>query len=204
MLLKSFLLLMAMQDDHGTVPAEGGGDHAADAAHGMEHAEVIDVSNWLPAVTALVVFLFALGILYVKVWPLIIKGLDEREKKIRDTLAEADAAKEEAQAALAEYQENLAEARKEAGEMIAKAKADAKAAGEELKRKNEAELSDMKQRATREIESAKQTALTELHAEASALAAAIAGKILEREISADDQQRLVDETLSEMGRMQEA
>ena len=51
--------------------------------------------------------------------------------------------------ALAEYQENLVSARKEAGEMISKAKADAKAAGEELRRQNEEELAGMKYRAQR-------------------------------------------------------
>ena len=88
--------------------------------------------------------------------------------------------------------------------MIAKAKADAKSAGEELRRQNETELASMKQRATRDIESAKQAAITELHAEATVLATAIAGKILQREISASDQQNLVEETLEELGRMQNA
>ena len=175
-------------------------EHAKQA---VEHAEVMAL-NWLPFVTSLVVFLTTFIILYVQVWPLITKGLDEREKKIRDAIAEADAAQASAEASLAEYQENLASARTEANEMIAKAKADAKSAGEELRRQNETELASMKQRATRDIESAKQAAITELHAEATVLATAIAGKILQREISASDQQNLVEETLEELGRMQNA
>lgn len=169
----------------------------------VEHADVMAL-NWLPFVTSLVVFLTTFIILYVKVWPLITKGLDDREKKIRDALAEADAAKVSAEASLAEYQENLASARVEANEMIAKAKADAKSAGEELRRQNETELASMRQRATHDIETAKQAAITELHAEATVLATAIAGKILKREISASDQQNLVEETLDELGRMQNA
>ncbi len=180
--------------------AQEGAEHAVPAA---EHADVMAL-NWLPFVTSLVVFLTTFIILYLKVWPLITKGLDDREKKIRDAIAEADAAKVSAEASLAEYQENLASARTEANEMIAKAKAVAKSAGEELRRQNETELASMKQRATRDIESAKQAAITELHAEATVLAAAIAGKILQREISASDQQNLVEETLDELGRMQNA
>lgn len=180
--------------------AQEGAEHAEQAA---EHAEVM-AFNWLPFATSLVVFLTTFIILYFKVWPLITKGLDEREKKIRDAIAEADAAKVSAEASLAEYQENLASARVEANEMIAKAKADAKAAGEELRRQNETELASMKQRATRDIETAKHAAIIELHAEATVLAAAIASKILQREISATDQQNLVEETLDELGRMQKA
>ncbi len=179
-------------------------EHAAeDVTHAVEHADVMAL-NWLPAATSLVVFLIAFGFLYLKVWPLITKGLDEREQRIRDALAEADAAKESAEAALAEYQESLVTARKEAADMITQAKADAKAAGETMRRQNETEMANLKQRATKDIDSARQAAITELHAEASILASAIAGKILQREITADDQQRLVEETLSEIGRMRDA
>jgi len=179
-------------------------EHAAEAAHAVTggHADVMAM-NWLPGVTTLVVFLLAVGFLAWKVWPLILKGLDERERKIRETLAQADAARARAEEALAQYEESLTRARKEAGEMIARARADAKAAGEEFRRRNEAELTELKQRATREIDAARLTAVAELHAEATSLAATIAGKILEREITADDQRRLLDETLSELSRMQE-
>lgn len=179
-------------------------EHAGeDVAHAVEHADVMAM-NWLPAVTSLVVFLIAFGFLYLKVWPLITKGLDEREQRIRDALAEADAAKESAQASLAEYQESLVTARKEAADMITKAKADAKAAGEAMRRQNETDMANLKQRATKDINTARLAAITELHVEASMLASAIAAKILQREISADDQQKLVEETLSEMGRMRDA
>jgi F-type H+-transporting ATPase subunit b len=56
----------------------------------------------------------------------------------------------------------------------------------------------MKHRATQDLQTAKRAAITELHAEAATLAAQIAAKILQREISADDQQRLVDESLEEL------
>ena len=84
--------------------------------------------------------------------------------------------------------------------MIAKAKQDAKAAAEELRSNNTKELANLKLAATADIESAKRPAIGELHAEASTLAVAIASKILGREISASDQQSLVDESLSELSR----
>ena len=165
--------------------------------HGPTHADVMDL-NWLPAATSLVVFLVAFGFLYVKVWPKIIQGLDDRDRKIRQEIQAAEDARRHAGEALARYEESLANARKEAGEMIARAKTVAAAAAQELTTRNEAQLADMKQRATREIESAKRAAIAELHAETATLATEIAGKILKREISAADQQRLIDESLGEL------
>lgn len=159
--------------------------------------------QWLPFITAIVVFGIAFLILKAKVWPKIVQGLEDRERKILEEIRSAEEAREQANAALAEYEASLATARREASEMIAKAKTDAKLAGEELRRRNEEDLAEMKHRAGREIESAKQAAVAELHNEAAALAAAMAGKILQREISAADQQELVDEALRELGRARE-
>jgi F-type H+-transporting ATPase subunit b len=162
----------------------------------------MDPANWMPGLTALIVFGAAFLFLRWKVWPQIIEGLDDRQQKIRDEIAAAEDARAQANSALAEYERNLAEARKEATEMIAKARADAKAAAAELRASNETELAEMKERATRDIDSAKRAAVTELHAEAAGLAASIAGRILQRQISDEDQQRLLDESLREMGNMQ--
>src|SRR5262245_64740977 len=89
---------------------------------GVEHTALIDASDWLPAVTALAVFLIAFIFLYIKVWPMIIKGLDDREAKIRHEIESAEQAREQAKAALAEYEQNLGKARDEANAMIAKAR----------------------------------------------------------------------------------
>ena len=167
------------------------------AEHGVEHVEVMD-PNVLLAVTSLAVFLIAFGFLYVKVWPQIVKGLDDRQRKIRQEIDAAEEAREQAKAALAEYERELANARDEANQMIARAKIGAQAVAQELRSRNEAELAELKQRAAREIESAKRSAISELHAEAATLAADIASKILQREISAEDQQRLIDDSLREL------
>jgi len=152
----------------------------------------------MPLVTALIVFTLAFLILKVKVWPKITKGLDDRDRKIRDEIESAEEAREQAKSALAEYQRNLTSARDEANKMIAQARSDAKAVGDELRSRNEAELVELKSRATREIETARQAAVNSIYAEASNLAVQMASKILQREINAGDQQRLVDDSLREL------
>lgn len=165
--------------------------------NGAEQAAVAD-TNLLPYITALVVFGVAFIVLLVAVWPKITSALDERDNKIREEIRAAEEAREQAQQALQDYQKSLAEAREEAQRMIAQARADAKATAEELRRRNEAELTDMRQRATSEIETAKRQAIRELHAESATLAVAIASRILSREISITDQQKLVAESLDEL------
>jgi len=157
----------------------------------------IDV-QFLTLGTTIVVFVIFLLLAMKFVWPHILKGLDERDQKLRDDLDAAEEAREKAKEALSQYEEELQRARSEAGEMIAKARQDAKAVAEELRASNVRELAELKKSATAEIETAKQAAIGELHAEAGSLAVAIAGKILGREISADVQQSLVDDSLKEM------
>jgi|SoiMethySBSTD1v2_1073268.scaffolds.fasta_scaffold344904_3 F-type H+-transporting ATPase subunit b len=180
--------------------SEAAGHAAPGAEPHVEHTELIQVNNLLPAITALVVFLVAFGFLYLKVWPKIVGGLDARERKIRDEIAAAESARKAAEAAQAQYQADIAKAQEAAHQMIAKAKADAKAVADELRARNETDLAEMKTRATREIETAKQAAIGSLHAEASNLAVAIAGRILQREISPSDQQNLMDESIRELAK----
>lgn len=154
----------------------------------------------VPAITSIVVFLVFFILVHRLVWPKITKGLDEREAKILHEIEAAEEARGKARQAQEDYERSLEEARENAREMIAKAKADAKTTADEMLARNEAELAEMKQRATDDIENAKQAAIGALHNEAGNLAAAIAGKILQREISVEDQQRLVEESLRELGK----
>lgn len=182
-------LLLAFADDP---------THAA-GAHGT-HAQVLDVGNWLPGVTALVVFAIAFAVLGTMVWPKITGALDDRERKIKDEIAAAEAARKQAELAKAEFEQSLAKARDDANQMIAKARADAKAVADDLRARNDVELTEMKTRATREIEVAKQSAIASLHAEATNLGVAIASKILQREVSPRDQQMLVEQSINELAR----
>jgi|TARA_B100000315_G_C14470871_1_gene538252 F-type H+-transporting ATPase subunit b len=149
--------------------------------------------------TTIVVFLIFLFLASKFVWPHILKGLDERDQKLRDDLEAAQEARTQAKAALSEYEEELKQARSEAGEMIAKAKQDAKIAAEELRANNIRELAEMKSAATSDINAAKKAAIVELHNEASNLAVSIASRILDREISSEDQDALLTKSLAEIG-----
>lgn len=150
--------------------------------------------------TALVVFMIVFVVLATKVWPVITKGLDERAKKIRDEIESAEMARQQAKEALEQYQASLSQARVEAQKEIDKARAQATAIAAELKAKADVELAQAREKAMRDIENAKRAAVAEIYADSANLASIMAGKILRREVSVGDRQRLVEESLAQLGK----
>jgi F-type H+-transporting ATPase subunit b len=150
------------------------------------------------AITALVVFVIAFGILATLVWPKISKGLADRNAKIKAEIAAAEEARKQAKDALNEYERNLAEARAEAQKMLEETRSQQAAMAAELRAKADVELNALREKAKLEIEAAKKQALAEIYTESVNVATAMAGKILQREVSVSDQQRLMDESLAEL------
>lgn len=154
--------------------------------------------NPLAAITGLVVFLVAIGVLYWKVWPIITKGLDDRNEKILSEIKAAEDSRAQAKEALAEYEASLADAREQAQKTIADARAEGQRLFEEMKAKNERELAERISRANADIEAARKAAVADLHSQAVELATMLSSRILEREINASDQAKLIEESLREL------
>lgn len=152
----------------------------------------------VPMLVSIGVFLVVFVILAVKVWPPIVKGLKDRENKIRSEIESAEQAQKQAREALAQYERNLAQARAEAQRMLDDAKTQQAAIAAELRAKSETELNAMREKAKRDIDQAKRAAVAEIHQHATDLAMNIAAKILQREIGPQDQRRLVTESLEEL------
>ncbi|MEM9419742.1 MAG: F0F1 ATP synthase subunit B [Planctomycetota bacterium] len=145
----------------------------------------------------LLMFLILLGVLWTVVWPKILGGLKAREEKQLGDLEAAEKARAEAEASLEEYKTQLAEARQEAQSIVAEARKSAQDAANADRAKIEAEVASLKENAQRDIASAREQALSDIYSQAAALSTEIAGKILGREINADDQQGLVNESVEQ-------
>lgn len=172
------LLLLAAGDGSGPIPSSG--------------------ADVLTAITTVVVSLLLFSFLAIKVWPPIVKALEARNEKILGEIRAAEEAGRKAKAAMEAHAAELAKAREEGAKMIADAREQARRAAEELKARNEAELASMMAKANADIEAAKRRAVGEIHQHAASLASAVATRILGREIRPEDQQRLVEETLSQV------
>ncbi len=146
---------------------------------------------------AIIMFLTLLFLLKKTAWGPILNGLQAREVKIRSEIEAAENARAQANAALDEYQKELAKARAEANDMIAKAREEAQRVAQELRSANETELTAMKDKARQDIEAATRTALAEIYNQYASVATLAAAKILERDISPADHTALIDASLRE-------
>jgi F-type H+-transporting ATPase subunit b len=148
---------------------------------------------------SIVVFFALLAILWKFAFGPIMHALEEREKKIQDTIDSADKKMQEAQARLAEYEKKINAAKDEAAAIIAEGKRDVEALTAEEKAKTKAEIDAERERAKREITLAKDAAVAELRDRVVALTGDIAGKVIRREIKPDDHRAFIAQALNEIG-----
>ncbi len=83
--------------------------------------------------------------------------------------------------------------------MMAEAKSDAERTGQEIVAKAQAEVEAMKARAKDEIEQARDAALMQLFDAVHSRIALATERVLGRAVSGEDQERLIEEALSEIG-----
>jgi len=131
-------------------------------------------------------------------WPAILKQVEEREAKIRQSLDEAAKANAEAQRLLAEYQAQMAKARADAQDLLAQGRQAGEQLREELIGKGRAEQEELLERARREIALERDKALAELRREAVDLSIAAASKVLERNIDTEADRKLVQDYLGSL------
>lgn len=173
----------------------------ASAAEEGEKAGVLPTGpqGLVPMIVTIAVFGIVFVILAAKVWPTIVKALNEREAKIRSEIEAAETARQQAKAALDQYERALSDARAEAQRELEKAKANQAQQLAEMKAKNDAMIAAERDKAMREIDAAKKLAIQEIYAQGAQLSTAVAGKILQRELNPSDYQRLVDEAVHNLG-----
>ena len=128
-----------------------------------------------------------------------LKGiLQAREDTIRKSLDDARQARAEMQRLKNESAQILAGARAEADTIIARTRDDASRFRDELKVKAQAEAATIVKNAEQRIEMETAGALQQIRAEAVEFSVAIASKILQRNVSKEDNERLIEETFRQI------
>lgn len=153
------------------------------------------------AVAAVTVFLVVFLVLKFKAWGPILKGLQDRENRIKDDLDQAERAAKDAATTLSQYKKQLADAGAESAKILEQSKADAQRLAAQIKEQTQTEITAMKKRAQSDIDAARQQAMTDIYTQTAALATDVAGRILQREINAKDQQALVEQSLAEFAKL---
>ena len=169
-------------------------EHAPEAAALSPFAGNVGNAIW-----TLAIFLLVVMILGKFAWGPVLALLQEREKFIHKSLADAKRDREEAEARLREYAAKIQTARAEAGAIVEEARRDAERLREDLKQRARTEADTMVQNAERQISLQTQRAIQEIRREAVDLSVAIASKIIQRNLTKEDNQRLIDEAIRQVG-----
>jgi F-type H+-transporting ATPase subunit b len=150
------------------------------------------------ALWTVLIFFLVLVILGKFAWGPILAQLQARETFIADALGTAKRDREAAEASLKEYAEKLRQARADAEAIIAASRSDAEQLREEIKQKARTEADSIVKNAERQIQLETARALQQIRHEAVDLSVMIASKIIQRNLSKDDNQRLIDEALKQV------
>jgi F-type H+-transporting ATPase subunit b len=147
-----------------------------------------------------VIFVILLGLLYRLGYPALLKMVEERERRIQKQLEDAEKANAEAQRLLEEHKKQIAAARNEAQEILAKAKTVSQKERETLLAKAREEYDALLSRARKDIEAEKDKAILALRREAVELSIAAASRVIEANLDTDANRKLVTEFLESLGR----
>ncbi|MFL6290554.1 MAG: F0F1 ATP synthase subunit B [Thermoanaerobaculia bacterium] len=143
----------------------------------------------------LVIFLLVVVVLGKFAWGPILNTLQARESFIHEALATAKRDRDEAEARLREYEARLAQARAEASAIVDEGRRDAIVVKQRIEEDAQREADKRLERARREIQIATETATKELYQLSARLATEMAGKVIGRELTPQDHERLIAESL---------
>ena len=142
------------------------------------------------AITFLVLKYFAFG----RIQQLI----DERRKRIRESIQEADNARAEARRLLEEHRQLMGQARGQAEEILAEARKVADSQRQRVKEEVEEDRQRRLEETRRQIAAETQRALSQIRAEVADLALIAAEKVTRRSLDEKSQRALIDDALSDI------
>jgi F-type H+-transporting ATPase subunit b len=126
------------------------------------------------------------------------KAIDQRRERIRQSLQEADNARDEARRLLEEHRALLGQARGQAEDILVEARRVGESQRERVRQETEEDRQRRLEETRRQIEAETQRALAEIRREVAELALIAAEKVTSRTLTPDDHRRLIDEAIGEL------
>jgi F-type H+-transporting ATPase subunit b len=153
--------------------------------------------NFFWVIVSALNFLFFFALIWLFAFRPIGAMLTARRERIEQGLKDAEQARRDRESAEQERLATLAEARREANDILARSQKVAQETREADIKATKDELERLRERAATEIEAEKQRAITDLRTEVADLALAAAGKVVGESMTGDRQRRLVEEFLKD-------
>lgn len=148
-------------------------------------------------------FFILLFLLAKFAFPPIVKLLEEREEKIKDSIDKAEETRREAEKLFDEYKQQMAEARKEAQNIIEQGKKLGENMKADIINKAQNEALQIIDRSKAEIEREKEKVVQDLQKQFANLTIDAASKVVNKSLAEKDHLKLIDEYISKVGSVDE-
>jgi F-type H+-transporting ATPase subunit b len=143
-------------------------------------------------------FAILLLVLYGFLWDPMLSFLDERRRSVRENLNEAEQSRQQAEELRQKRRQELEELRAERGEILDQARSTAEQQRSEIVDQAREEANRMTAQAEERVGEEVRRARVSLQEEVADLATAIAGRVLKREVSAEDHEEVIEDMLAGM------
>ncbi len=148
-------------------------------------------------------FFILLFLLAKFAFPPIVKLLEEREEKIKDSIDKAEETRREAEKLFDEYKQQMAEARKEAQNIIEQGKKLGENMKADIINKAQNEAVQIIDRSKAEIEREKEKVVQDLQKQFANITIDAASKVVNKSLAEKDHLKLIDEYISKVGSVDE-
>lgn len=147
----------------------------------------------------LVAFLLLWFILAKFGWPLFERMLKRRENTIKDSLEKSEAARAESERVLAEYKAELADAKKEAAQIVADAKKAAEGVKADIEANAQKQADEMVAKARAAIDNERKQAVAELQSSVANLSVQVASRLVGEDLSDAEHRKMIERYVEEAG-----
>jgi len=147
-----------------------------------------------------ITFFVVLAILAWKAWGPMINALERREASIHGALEAAEKARQRSEELTARMEEEVRQSRHEAQQIIIEARAAAEKVRGELEEAAKKKADELVAKARDQIGAERERALREIRTTVVDLSLSLAGKVIERNLTTEDNKKLVEESLRQIGK----
>lgn len=169
----------------------------AEEAAGGADILIPKMAEFIPA---LIAFLIILIVLAKMAWPQILATMEEREKRIADSLDEAEKTRQKAIADRKASDDIVTDARRQAAEIVLAARQDAEAERSRILAAAHAEAEDILAKAHTSAEEERRSIYADAAASIADLSVSVASKIVAKTLDEDgEQRRLIERYIEEAG-----
>ena len=143
--------------------------------------------------------LVLLGLLAKFAWKPLLAVLDQRQEMIRQSLDDAEKAKQELEQLQQKSKEILSEARAEAQSIVSKSRTEAERLKAELREKAKTEADSILSNSEKQIQLETEKAISQIRSDVADLSHLIASKLIGKNLTKEDDEALIEESLKQIG-----